>query len=387
VKTDTMSFFAELSNIGGSELTNVVLKATISKADGTVLFQDSTIIDAIAPGVTDSIYQTDGIFVPDMLTVGDYKLDYTVYSLDNVDVDPANNSKSAPFVVTDNLYSKEAGPTTANRPGGGPLDYQIGNLYYTSNDWVDSYKATTATWSSAKNAADGNLLGNTVKIILLEVDEDLVEPGWGNFDETLDYITNPGLILRSFNEHTYAAGANFTTETQTLVDFDTELDGVELKPGNRYLLLASYEGANNVIFHSMSTAIPSANFFKISTVVWNSGQTTWFLGGFTGGPQAQMRMTIDLFNTADVKPLPDNALKYFPNPATSKLNVQLSLEEPTLANVTLADLNGRVILIDEIQNAYQNNLEYNVSDLPAGTYLVRVATKNGTSTKKFVVVK
>ena len=387
VKTDTMSFFAEISNIGTSEMTNVVLKARILKADGTELFADSTIIDAIAPGVVDSIFQTDNIFVPNMLTVGDYQLAYTIYSLDNDDVDFGNNSDSAPFVVTDNLYSKEAGPTIAYRPGGGPADYQIGNLYYTSNDWVDTYMATTARWSAAKNAADGNLLGDVVKIILLEVNEDVVDPGWGNFDDNLDFISNPGFTLRSINDHTFANAANFTTENQSLLDFDTELPGVELKPGNRYLLLASYEGDNNVIFHAFSEAIPSVNFFKISTVIWDSGDATWYLGGFGPEPAAHLRMIIDLFNTADEKPLPDNALKYFPNPATNKLNVQLSLEEPTLANVTLADLSGRVILIDEIKNAYQNNLEYNVSNLPAGAYLVRVATKNGTSTKKFVVAR
>ena len=56
-----------------------------------------------------------------------------------------------------------------------------------------------------------------------------------------------------------------------------------------------------------------------------------------------------------------------------------------VANITLADLNGRVILIDEVENAYQQQRQYDTSGLANGTYLVRIATKEGTKTKKFVV--
>jgi len=385
VKTDTMGFFADISNIGNQPLTNVVLKAQIRNSGGTTIFADSLIIASVETGVTDSTYFIDGVFVPDQLGIGDYTIAYNVYSLDVDDADMSNNSASRPFTVTENLWAKESQPTIAYRPGGGPANYHIGNLYTTSNDWVDTYMATKATFSAAMNAADGNLLNKVVNIVLVEVREDLIDAGWNNFDDALDFASNPGLALRSFNEHTFNSATNFANQTTNLVDFDDDdLPGVVLKPGNRYLLLAAYENANNVIFHSFSEAI---SYFQISTVIWNGGSSTWFLGGFGPEPAAQLRLEIDLFNTADEKPLPDNALTYFPNPASTKLNVQLSLEEPTLANVTLADLNGRVILIDEIQNAQQNSLEYNVSHLPAGTYLVRVATKNGTSTKKFIVAR
>jgi hypothetical protein len=387
ITTDTMSFFAEVSNVGNATVTNIVLKAQILDNAGNEIFADSTLIPSLEAGVVDTLIQTDGFFAPgNQLPVGDYELAYSIYSLDNDDGDLSNNQSSAPFVVTDNLWSKEAAPTIAYRPGGGG-DYQVGNLYNTSYNWVDSYMATTASFSAAKNAANGNLLNNLVKIILLEVDETVVDPGWGNFDSNLDFISNPAFILRSINDHNFTSAANFNTQTTQLVDFDTELPGVLLKPGNRYLLVASYEGEYNVIFHSYSEAIPQANFFKISTVIWSSTDGTWYLGGFGPEPAAQLRMSIDLANTTDERALPEESLTFFPNPASDKLNVRLSLDEPTLANVTLADLNGRVILIDEIQQAHQNSLEYNVSNLPAGTYLVRVATKEGTKTKKFVVVR
>ncbi len=388
ITTDTMSFFAEVSNLGTTELTNVVVKAEILDSDGNVLFADSTIVPTLAIGTTDSLIQTENIFVPgNNLPVGDYELVYSVYSLDADDADLADNSDSAPFVVTDNLWSKEAAPTIAYRPGGGAANYQIGNLYFTSNDWVDTYMATNATFAAAKNSADGNLLNNIVKIILMEVDESTVEPGWGNFDNNLDFISNPAFILRSINDHAFTAAANFNTQTTSLVDFDTELPGVVLKPGNRYLLLASYEEEYNVIFHAFSEAIPQANFFKISTVIWSGADGRWYLGGFGPEPAAMLRLSIDLANTTDERPLPDKVLSYYPNPANEVLNVQLALDAPTLANVTLADLNGRVIQIDEIKQAFQDTRQYNVSHLAPGTYLVRVATADGTITRKFVVAR
>ena len=382
VGTDTMGFFADVSNVGASEVTNIVLKATINDVDNNVLFADSIIIPALAAGVLDSTFVLDNQFVPDMLDVGTYSINYSAYSMDNPDANPADNEDGDLFVVTENLYSKENGSTIAYRPGGGPADYMVGNVYQTSNNWVDEYKATEVTFSAVKNAADGTLAGDQVNIVFLEMNEDELDPDWGNFDDTQNFFTNPATILKAFVPHTWEADEQSAVESEMLIDFDLETPGVNLKPGNRYMVLCSYEGDNNVAFQSFSEEI---SYFQISTVVWDGGDNQWFLGGFGPEPAAFIRLAIDLVNTTDEKPLPDNALKFYPNPANSVLNVELSLEQPTLANVTIAEINGRVIRIDEIENAHQENLQYDVSKFPSGTYLVRVATEEGTSTKQFVV--
>ena len=54
--------------------------------------------------------------------------------------------------------------------------------------------------------------------------------------------------------------------------------------------------------------------------------------------------------------------------------------------ITIADINGRVITYENRKGLTQDLLHYPLS-VAAGTYLARIATENGTLTKKFVVVK
>lgn len=381
IKTDTMAFFAYVSNIGSKAVPNIVLKADVRNSSGNVLFVDSVLINSLDVGVTDSVLEIPSLFIPDQLTVGDYSINYSLYSLDSLDADLSDNGVTIPFSVTDNLFAKENGVNGYR--GGLGYDFYVGAVYNTSNNLVDKYKATKATFAAAKNTADGPLINQTVKIVLLEVKEDVLGAGWGNFNTNQDYLTNTGLTIRSINDHVFTTDDTEAIESEDLYDFDTDEFGVELKPGNRYILLAHYEGDNTNIFHGYNTDLSQIYF--PSSIVYTSDDNTWYLGGWAGRPAIYMRMEISLFTTTDERALPDNALTFYPNPVSDKLNVQLSLENPALANVTLADLNGRVILIDEIQNAQNDTREYNVSNLPSGTYLIRVATKEGTKTKKFVV--
>jgi Secretion system C-terminal sorting domain len=380
IKSDTMGFFADLSNIGTATATNVILVAEVRKGNN-LLWTDSLLIPAIDTSVTDSTFFIASQFIPENLTVAnDYSIRYRVYSQDGVDAQLSNNTAQEGFVVTNLLFAKEAGATTAYRPGGDPSDWAVANVYQTSKNWVDQYKATTAVFQSVVNAADGPLAGKQVTVVLSEVNDDIVDINWDGFDDSEPYASNDGLILRSVNIYEFTQNNNNSTVTLDLVDFETEEPGVVLGPGKRYVLTTEYQGdGNTVIFHGFSENI---SYFQISTLVFTD---QWFLGGFGPEPAAVLRMNIDLYSISDEIALPDNSLNFYPNPASTKLNVDIDLDQPTLANVTIADLNGRVIQIDEIENAYKQSRNYDVSSLPDGIYLVRIATKAGTKTKKFVV--
>ena len=354
-----------------------MLKATVTNSAGAILFQDSVVAAVIPVGTIDSTLVVPTLYPPSNVQ-DTYTISYSLYSLDGEDANMTNNSAEEDYVVTEGLWSKEAEATIAYRPNSGS-DYDIGNMYTTSNDWVETYYAITAEFTAATNAADGPLSSFSTSIILLEVDENEVLPGWDNFDTDNSYLTNEQLIIRSFELHQYQGG-NFDMQTVNFTDFDEETPGVALKPGNRYILIASYEASNNVVFHGFSEEI---NYFPISTVIYN-GQ--WFLGGF--GPQqaAVLRMNISL-DVAGEDVLPASVMSVYPNPVKDQLNLDLSFDKPELTNVTIANLDGRVIQIDVVKNALQESKQYNVSHLPAGTYLIRVTTAEGSRTEKFVVVK
>ncbi len=379
IATDTMGFSADVSNLGNVDVPNVVLKVEVTNGAGDLMFTDSVVADVIPVGTIDSTLVIATQYPPSNV-IDSYTIDYSLYSLDSIDADMSNNSASEVYIVSDNTWAKEAGETIAFRPGGGPVDYDIGNMYTTSTDWVDNYMATEVSFNAATNAADGNLSDFITNIVLLEIDESAVLPDFSDFDDQTNFIAHDAMSIRSFNIHQYA-GANFDLQTISLEDFDLETPGVELKPGNRYFLIASYEGANNVVFHGFSEDI---NYFQISTIIFN-GQ--WFLGGFGPEPAAVLRMTIDLVSATDENLLPEETMTFFPNPASDVLNVEVTFEKPELANVTIADINGRVIQIDILKNVVNEKKQYDVSSLAPGTYLVRVATEEGTLTKKFVVVR
>jgi hypothetical protein len=378
ITTDTMGFFVAVSNYGQQPATNVSVKAEVLRGSN-VLFTTEFVVDELAAETIDSFIELPDVYPPGDLNTGNYSIRYTATNPEG-DYDTADNTKSAPFrVSTANRYSKEDNDENFEIAWILGQDHAVGNLYRTSTDWVDEYVIGKVTTSVAWPDADP-VEGKSMNFYLMRIIDDF--DLWDNSDfDNINFQNHPRLELRGFGAHTYAA----STQEYGLVDVNLEdiefnTPGVLLAPGEQYILFANYEGEASTIYQVYNQKIQYLNV--ISTIVISD---QWYTGGISDRDAAVLRMEIDLYSTADEKPLQDNALTFFPNPASDVLNVELSLEQPSLANITIADIDGSVILIDEIKNAYQDKRQYDVSSLPSGTYIVRVATKEGTKTKKFVV--
>lgn len=381
IATDTMGFSVDVYNIGRSTQDDVFLKVEIAKGS-TVVFTNEINIGSLVADSPDSTYSFDAAdnFIPDQLTTGVYKLTYSVSSA-NTDFDPSNNAVSQDFRVTSDYYAKDDGDVASVgglRPGGGG-DYYIANLYRTSENWVDNYQATSAVFGCAFDT-DDPATGKTVSLYLMSVNDD-IDGGFNNFDgNEIEVPLHPDLELVGFGEYSFDASyQDYDDANVVLSDLNQGTPGVPLLPATRYILAIQYAGNASTTYQAFNTKI---KYFQISTI---SISDQWYFGGFGEEEAAVLRMYLELYSTADEQALPDNALNFFPNPANSTLNVEIDLETPALANVTIADLNGRVIQIDEIENAFKQSKQYDVADLPNGTYIIRIATKEGTKTKKFVV--
>ncbi len=78
-------------------------------------------------------------------------------------------------------------------------------------------------------------------------------------------------------------------------------------------------------------------------------------------------------------------LSLYPNPVSDQLwmTVQLPLDET--AEVTIADVLGKVVFMDKhLLHTGQNRLEINVSQLPAGTYFVRLTAGKRVMNERFI---
>ncbi|RMG80111.1 MAG: T9SS C-terminal target domain-containing protein [Bacteroidetes bacterium] len=83
--------------------------------------------------------------------------------------------------------------------------------------------------------------------------------------------------------------------------------------------------------------------------------------------------------------LEDVEVTIFPNPAHDFLNISLSSENQKDLTISVTTLDGRDVLVKQVDLFGQANLPLNVSQLPAGFYMVKVFSKEGMLVKKIAI--
>jgi len=214
-------------------------------------------------------------------------------------------------------------------------------------------------------------------VYLLKV-KDEIAADFSNFEQA-DY---PGTSVDIVGLAGYQAPNDIvggTLQTAFLIDVVSGDDGVLLQPGGRYFLMATYPDNAKQTNHAFNTSIEYVG--QTSTVLYTD---EWYLGGFGEEYAAVMRMQMDLLVTTDEKPLPESALSISPNPIQDAVvNLDIRFAIPTDATITLADLNGRVLRIEQREGLLSERVPLSMPTLAAGTYLARIATKAGTRTVQF----
>lgn len=381
IATDTFGFSVNITNVRGTELTNVIIKAGVQNEAGEDLYTTSITIDTLAGSVVDSFFVIPGLFAPE-LPIGNYQIVYSTES----DPNEGNVFKDLtrdPFVVTENLFAKDNGVNVGSQPGTLPAaGWGVGNLYIMSTGALDNYQVKTAVFAHNSSIAAWPVNKIVADIFLFRVNDD-VAADYGNFEGD-DFLSNSFQLLGSGGYLPAPNAAAYQLQNVDLVDLNSAEVGVPLENGAHYVLAAFYPDSSGTAFHGFDGDVEVAGPQGIGTMTYSS---QWFLGGFQGGASATLRMFIDLVVTTDEKPLPDSYMNVFPNPAKDVVNLGLNLEKATDVTVTIADITGRTVYIDDRSGLTNETLTYQIAQLASGTYLARIATKEGTLTKKFVVQK
>lgn len=376
ISTDTFGFFILMSNRGLQPMTNVRVKATVEDVNSSeILFADSVLLETIDPGVVDSFVSFSQLFAPE-LPEGDYAIRYSVQS-DSSDLRPGDNARVSPFVVTSNIFSKESGAQTATRPAS-DVAWTVGNYYVMSSGQFDTYKATTAEFAFATDSTELDVADVKAAIALLKVNDD-VPLDFEGFD-TDEFPGNSVTWLGYANYEAPEGIVNGQLQQVEIIDFETLESGVLLEPGGRYFLTVGYDDDARKTNHAFSTEF---NYFNVVSTITYSDQ--WYLGGFGDDLAALLRMYISLASTTDEQPLPESALQVFPNPVSDAVNLAVEFAAPTDATITIADLSGRVISLEDRQGLISEQITYRLPQLVSGVYLARIATQEGTRTVKFAV--
>ncbi|MCB0527122.1 MAG: T9SS type A sorting domain-containing protein [Saprospiraceae bacterium] len=376
ISTDTFGFFVVVTNRGTDAMTNVKAKVTVEDNDtGEILFSDSTSAAVLDPGVTDTALVMPNNFAPE-LPEGAYFIRYTI-SADSADLRPSNNEDGSPFVVTNTVFSKENVPQTTTRTAD-DVPWSVGNFYTMSAGALDQYRATTAEFTYSTDSTELPITNVIASINLYKIKDDVAED-FSDFDVN-EY---PGNSVDWVGFADYTAPPDMVgglLQQVELFDFNTLESGVILEPGARYFLMTEYPNIARKTNHAFNLDILYYNV--VSTVTYSD---MWYLGGFGDEFAAVLRMYISLVTTTDDKPLPDRVLKLFPNPVVDQVNLALDFDNPTDVTITIADINGRVIKLEDRQGVTKEQVTYQLPGLSSGTYLARIATKEGTKTLQFVV--
>lgn len=346
-QTREISSVSVVRSEGGSAET-----ATINYAitlNGTVVNSGSSAPFTLLPFTNDTIEILTG-YTPD--AVGNYVISATISSA-NVDTDPSNNTQTSEFVVSNYVYSGLTGLTNS-------LDYtysetvapfrpsKVANRYYIVNDIA--FQGIDIAVSSAST-------DNTALTIELFDMNDLLNP----------------LSVGAFNiSSTHPTSAQYFTVVipqAFLVADELYVASVGSNATDKQFYFFAELGDND---NSTIVNIPDAN-----------GIPTWFLSELTPA------INLNFDPTIGVTGLSNNSsaeFRVFPIPASHQLTWKVKSNEASSMNVSLIDVNGKVVFNKTISGkiaSYQDSLS--LDSFSNGVYTLQLKTNSSIHSQKVVI--
>lgn len=378
-QVEPFGFMADIENVGTAAQTGAVLTVTIENSNEEEIFSTSFTYGEIASDST-----AENVFLPGIFTMPAtpdlYFGTYTLTLSPEEDGDLSNNTREFAFAVTESTFAKELEATRSVAPAADD-SYTYGNVYYAPNG-----AGFIAKEISFRVANAAQLAGRSVTTLLYKWDGD------ANDNLRADPAEFGGGPI-AFNAYTFVGdeGTNFIT-----LEVDIDGNDIPMEDDAYYIAVVQY-----------TTDDDQAMFLLANGV--NDYQATWFRSDSLGAPR--YAGALDVGNTGsyglvgfgfDIVPvvrliiadptaaqepvLPATAINVFPNPANEQFTIALNLDAPSAkVEVSIMDVSGKVLRVENHQNLYREQLTYNVANLPSGAYNVRVRTDKGIVVKRVIV--
>jgi hypothetical protein len=375
-------FIADIQNVGSMAQASSTLTVTIN--DGTSdVFTDQLSYGNVEADSTDENVFFDNEFTPDnvpnTLYIGTYSL-----ALEGVeDANPNNNNQTFEFIVSDTLFAKDSGTGLYGTQPADDNDYRFGCVYYVPNG--DGLEARHISFLLG-NADD--LAGSTVTTFLYEWD------GVGGEDFTVSEDDELGDPL-AFNFYTIEGDENSLITIP--VSFD---DGfVPLSDDTYYIAVVEFapndEDTDNFMAVSSEIDYAAMNFYQdsvdnkdqyvVALDVSNTGEYSLVGFGFDVVPVVRLSITGTGVATESVL-LPTEAINVYPTVADQEVWAEINLEEQAkVLNVTVVSSNGTLVHNRQLKNVSQEKMLFDVSQLAAGHYYIRLETEEGLRSKPFII--
>ncbi len=373
-------FSARISNDGGNDISNAFLKVQIINNNQQEMWADSMALDPISSGTSGRVEIADFTYLPQGLTPGLYVMRYTVYQPGIEDATPGNNTRTSTFFITNNSFWQSADPIGYIGSGfDEDAMWGWGSFFITSPNTQESFNVSSIEATFAGQTSAGDLNGQMAEAYLMEVTSFDVGSAGTTID---DGMTN---IVVGLGERSLSAADDFE-----FIEFDIEglngESGFVLDNGTPYKVMLVVDERVLIGYDDDFVNVPLnlGDGDNASANIFYDGE---FAGFSYVGEMPYIKLNLRLVTTADEKPLPESAIKVFPNPAEHYTNVQFDMENATDVTITLADMNGRVLWYNNWSGIQRDLIPIDLSRLSAGQYIIRVASGMGTSTKTITVTK
>jgi len=235
---------------------------------------------------------------------------------------------------------------------------------------------------------EGEVEANQFRLVIYDADAD--QDGVNDIDPNFDNMED----VMTFDEFPEVASGVYTlngTEQPRSILFaellTSEGEVPELQAGGIYYLVVEYNGAFAGLGISPAYLQTPANYriYDNAAPIFTSQV---FDDG--NGNAHVVSLHLDGFvNAEEVDQVLDaDKVKVSPNLTSDILNVQFDLTETAdEVRIGMMDMQGRTIESVKLQGVQKDTHQFNVEQLPAGTYFLSILTPEGYRAEKFVVTK
>ena len=388
IMTEPIRFLADISNVGASPQTNVVLNMTIKDDADVTVFDEDLDYNTVQGNTIIENIPFDETFTPS--ATGGYTGTYSI-SADADDFDASDNELSFDFFVTDSIWAKELGqtrivvPAAGNWTAGEAHSWGYGNHFYVPQ-LEDPAVATSISF--AIDATQTSVAGQNILLALYQwtdTNED------GNAQDTERQLINFA---------SYVIVGNETEDDIITVPFDGGASQA-LENNTHYILMLEFNSPNATTdlwlgaseaydYGAMSfvTALQDNPRFGSMLAIGDLSTEAFSSTGFGTNIVPIVRMNVQKA-TSTKDPLSDNNLvAVYPNPVQEVLNLSYELEQTAQnLSIRIMDVTGKVVMERQYSQAKSDTINFNVKELAAGTYNVQLTSENGTTSRRFVVAK
>lgn len=364
---------AWMFNFGTANSMNATVNAVIDR-DGTVVYDETSTGATILPG--DSLFVSLPTYSETAYPEGLYTITYTM-DADSTDDLPSDNVNVAQFWINgEGKYSKSRYNPTTGPVGSSGLRPANGTEF----EWCVALQSPNAgtmmvtgiTFNTLTNDLD--LTGQAVQLSLYEWNDPFDGLSTPTFDDLVELTDN------EIYDYVSDAQGEFVTHS-----FESP---IELVDDQKYLGCATIITDNMFLgvdagldYNVTYDSYPTELFFPLNDI--DGG--TWYSGGFGTDNAPALILNMQLANgiADDIESL---KVTPYPNPTTDMINIPLGVTVNGNVTVTVYDIEGRMVLAEDLCQNNSSNIRMDVSQLSSGIHTFGLQFEDGSTTSFRVVI-